>query len=94
MGKRTISQAIIQRLNEKYTLIKKDIEYHILKKKGMTFNLEVYDISNIGIISILKMKALFGLMKMETVTFTVNNKDVPLYNIDYIKALKNDKVQL
>ena len=57
-----------------------------LKKSGMAFDTAAGEIEGIGHLCIMKMKGLLGLMKMETVVLAVSDKDVPLYNVDWIAA--------
>ncbi len=70
-----------------FTLKKLDIgRYAKRRSRGIVFNTEVYQIDDIGQVSIMRLKALMGLIKMESAIFTVKNKDVPLFNIDWIRA--------
>jgi len=57
-----------------------------LSKKGFTFETESYDVVDLGHLCIMRMKAMLGLMRMETVVLSVTHKDVPLINLDYVKA--------
>ena len=57
-----------------------------LSKSGMAFTTESYDVGGIGHLCILNMKAMMGLMKMETVVLSVWGKDVPLINLDWVSA--------
>lgn len=90
MEKELLSDVLLNELKKKYQLEKKEVKYPILKKSGMTFYLDVYDIDKLGHICVLKMKAMFGLMKMEALTFTVDGKDLPLFNFDYVKAMSKE----
>ena len=58
----------------------------VLKKYGMTFTLSAYEIGNLGAMSVIEMSAMFGLMQMESFILTASEKDLPLYNGDFIKA--------
>ena len=58
----------------------------VLKKNGMTFTLSAYDIEGLGAMSVIEMSAMFGLMQMESYILTATEKDLPLYNGDFIKA--------
>ena len=82
-----INDIFFKKINSEFELTKLDIgQDSLMKKKGMKFQIEVYEVKNIGQLFLMKMNAMFGLMKMETVVFSVNNRDVPLFNMDYIKA--------
>lgn len=57
-----------------------------LTKKGFSFETESYEIAELGHLCIMRMKAMLGLMRMETVVFSVTHKDAPLINLDYVQA--------
>ena len=64
-----------------------------LSKKGMKFNMRSFEVKDLGHLFLMDMKAMFGLMKMETAVIASEVKDVPLFNIDSISAMGN-KTQL
>lgn len=55
-----------------------------LEKNGMAFDTEAYDVSGLGHLCIMRMKAMLGLMKMEAVVLAATEKDLPLFNIDWV----------
>ena len=57
-----------------------------LKKNGMVFETEAYAMPGLGHLCILRMNAMLGLMKMETAVLAVTEKDVPLLNLDWVRA--------
>lgn len=57
-----------------------------LSKKGFTFDTESFEITELGHLCIMRMKAMLGLMRMETVILSVTHRDMPLINLDYVKA--------
>ena len=57
-----------------------------LAKKGMVFDTEAYEIPELGHFCILRMNAFLGLMKMETAVLAADAKDVPLLNLDWVRA--------
>lgn len=57
-----------------------------LSKKGMVFDTEAYEIEGVGHLCIMTMKAMAGLMKMETVILSSTERDVPLLNLDWVSA--------
>lgn len=70
-----------------FGLLKLDLEEDArLKGKGTVFDIEAYDVGGIGRLSIMRMKAAMNILRMESVIFTVWNKDVPLFNMDWIRA--------
>lgn len=64
----------------------------VLKGKGMTFRISAWDHDDLRISSI-DMSGMLGLMKMESVIITASGHDVPLFNIDFVKAA-NKKTML
>lgn len=86
-----IKDLVLDTLNKSFKLNKLDIKKDsILKKNGMKFYIDSYEIEGIGHLCILSMKAMLGLMKMDTIILTINKKDVPLFNVDFIKAFNNN----
>ena len=74
-------------LEKQYTLKKEDLGADArLSKKGMVFETEAYEIPDLGHFCILRMNAFLGLMKMETAVLSVTGKDVPLLNLDWVRA--------
>ena len=55
-----------------------------LSKRGMMFTTEAYAVDGVGHLCIMRMKAMLGLMKMETVVLSVTMKDLPLLNLDWV----------
>ncbi len=53
--------------------------------KGMRFALEAYDWNGVAHVSHLRMRGLFGLMKMDTLICTPYAKDMPLFSYDLIR---------
>ena len=71
-------------------------QFSKMSKSGMTFNISAYDTAdkNGGSyrVSFIDMKAMLGLMKMETVIITSDDRDVPLFSFDVIKAMGKNTV--
>ena len=83
-----LGAALIQKLQERYTLNRENVGADArLSKKGMVFETESYAVENLGHLCVLRMKAMLGLMKMETVVLACEEKDVPLFNLDYVDAM-------
>ena len=75
------------RLEKQYALKKEDLGADArLSAKGMVFETESYEIPDLGHFCILRMNAFLGLMKMETAVLAVTGKDVPLLNLDWVRA--------
>lgn len=58
-----------------------------LSKSGMKFRIRSFDVKGLGHLCLMDMKAMLGLMKMETAVLSSETKDVPLFNIDSISAM-------
>lgn len=90
-------------LKNSFELSKKDLGTdERLSKRGMTFTTEAWDIAGVGHLCVMRMKGLAGLMRMETVIIAPTHVDMPLFNIDWIRAfgketqiaeLYNDQLQ-
>lgn len=88
MSKITLIDILVEKLGKVYKLEKLDLgEDSHLHKKGMHFYPETYDIKGLGHVCVLKMKAMGGLMRMETLVISTVDKDAPLVNFDYVKAM-------
>lgn len=57
-----------------------------LSKSGMAFDTRAWEIPGLGHLCLMRMNAFFGLMKMETAVLAVTEKDVPLLNLDWVRA--------
>ena len=85
-----MKETIINQLKEHYTLEKRDMgELSGLRKGLFNFDCEAYTVKDIGNLFFISMKAMFGLMKMETSVITPLNRDLSFCNLDVIKAMGN-----
>ncbi len=83
-----LGETVYGLLARRYALKKRDLGADTrLSKSGMTFTTEVYEIPALGQLCLLRMNAMLGLMKMETAVLAVNGKDLPLLNLDWVRAL-------
>ncbi|MBQ6292445.1 MAG: hypothetical protein IJK77_01020 [Lachnospiraceae bacterium] len=57
-----------------------------IDKNGMHFFITTYKVKGFGYLSVIDMKAMFGLMKMESVVLNATHRDLPLYSGDLIKV--------
>ena len=74
-------------LERSFTLNKKDIGADArLRKFGMEFRIRSYDVEGVGHLCTMRMMALGGLMKMETIVIAPTGKDAPLFNADWVWA--------
>ena len=82
----TLPELVLQALAT-YDLKKVDVgEEAVLKKNGFHFKTEAYEAEGFGHICFLTMKAMGGLMKMETAVLATTAKDVPMMNLDWVLA--------
>lgn len=56
-----------------------------LAKRGMVFETESYMLDGLGHLCILRMRAPLGIMSMETVVLSCTHRDVPLFNLDWVR---------
>ena len=74
-------------LSRSFNLKKLDLgEDAHLKKSGMAFDTQAWEIEGIGHLCIMRMKAFLGLMRMETVVIAPTAVDLPLFNADWVRA--------
>ena len=79
---------MLQSLSGHFELEMEDIgKDALLKKNGIVLETESYKVKKVGHFCILRMNALLGLMKMETVVLAATEKDLPLLNLDRISVL-------
>ena len=82
-----MNEMILNGLRQDYVVRPRDVgPYVVLKKSGMTFRISAYDVKGLGSMSTIKMSAMLGLMRMESFILTAEEKDLPLFSGDYIKA--------
>ena len=86
--------AVLAKLEENYTLTPLDVgEYEEIKVYGiMSFDVEQYDIKDLGNLSVMRMN--MGVMQMSTMVFTPQDKNLPLFSTDFIYMLSNRKTYL
>ena len=89
-----IVDAALAALNEHYTVTPVDVgDYKEMKIYGiMKFDVEQYDIAELGNLSIMRMN--MGLMQMATIVITPQDKNLPLLSADYMYILSNRKAYL
>ncbi|MDO4803992.1 MAG: hypothetical protein Q4A32_04135 [Lachnospiraceae bacterium] len=57
-----------------------------LSKGGLHFATHSYEMGGAGHLCLMTMNAFWGLMRMESVVISPMEKDMPLFNIDWIRA--------
>lgn len=72
-------------------------QFSKMSKSGMTFSISAFDTAKEEgrgsyRVSFIDMKAMLGLMKMETVIITSDDRDVPLFSFDVINAMGKNTV--
>jgi len=86
--------AVLTEIQQHYTVTPCDAgEYEELKMYGiMKFDVEQYDIAEIGNLSIMRVN--MGFMQMATAVITPRDKNLPLLSADYMYILSNRKSYL
>ena len=86
-----LGHTMLRELGRAFPAEKEDIGADARLKKG-PFRLETesYRLPGLGHYCILRMTALLGLMKMETLVLAPTERDLPLYSYDRIQAMGND----
>ncbi|MBO6161647.1 MAG: hypothetical protein J6O53_00150 [Eubacterium sp.] len=88
-----LGELMLKRLSRSFEVEKKDIGADAKKKKkGITLCTDVYDITGVGRLCMLHMNGFLGLIHMETAVLSVTGRDVPLFNIDYMKIMGKEAV--
>ena len=88
-----LGKLLLNRLSRSFQIEQKDIgDDAKKKKKGLTFCTEVYDIAGIGRLCVAHMHGFLGLIRMETAVLSVTGRDVPLFNMDYMKIMGKEAV--
>ncbi len=86
----SLCNLVKEEFEKNYTLTHENIGPDAcVSSKGTTLRTECYN-TGAGHLCFLSMKAMLGLMKMETVVFTPYDKDVPLINLDMVHFLKKE----
>ncbi|MBQ6655052.1 MAG: hypothetical protein IJM79_05955 [Erysipelotrichaceae bacterium] len=86
-------EMILSKLQEKYEVVENDLKDNaLLKKSGMKFALRGFDVKDLGHYFIMNMNGMMGAMKMETAVLVVDNKKVPLVNIDYVSVVGKESM--
>lgn len=84
-----MKEYVKEKLSQKYTLVEKNMNELTTIRKGMyRFDCEAYEIKDIGNLFFISMKAMFGLMKMETIVVTPLHKDLSFCNFDIVNFMK------
>ncbi len=69
-------------------------EFAVIRGRGMTFRVRVFDAPGAGGLCLMEMRAFGGLMKMETAVFSPTGRDGPLFSTDLIEAAGKDTLLL
>ena len=89
-----MNELLLDRLKKEYEVERLNIgKDAVLSKKGMRFEIASYEVKGLGHLCTMSMKAMLGLMKMETAVLTSQEKDLPLFNLDRVSAM-GKKTQL
>lgn len=85
--RKTMQELVLAALKD-FELTKLDLgEDAKLKKNGFNFDVDAYDVKGLGHLCFLNMNAMLGAMKMETAVLATMEKDLPMMNLDWVKAM-------
>ena len=83
-----MNDALLSQLKNSFEITENDIgDDASLSAKGMHFTLRTYEVKDLGHLCLLDMKAMLGLMKMETAVLSAETADLPLFNLDRILVM-------
>lgn len=85
---------VLSELQKRYLVTERELgQWKTIRKNGMQFSIRGYE-TPVGNLSVVQMKAMLGLMKMDTVVFTALTKDAPLFSYDCVHAMGQDTLLL
>ena len=64
-------------------------DFKSMKNAKMNTSIEQYNVEGLGNMTFQHAKAMFGLMKMEMMTITPTERDIPLFSFDIVDAMGN-----
>ena len=83
----TLRDSVLTALERNHALRREDLGSDAsLSARGMTFETESWEIAHVGHLCVMRMKAFFGLMHMETAVIAPTEVDAPLFNLDWVTA--------
>ena len=84
-------ELVLSALKSDYTLEKCDLGADAVLSKGvLKIRTEAWRVGDVGRLSIMRMRAPFGLMQMETAIFVPTTIDAPLFNLDWMSVLNTE----
>ena len=87
-NRKSMKDLMLVALSKDFTLRQRDLGKDAeLKKNGFKFWTESYEVEGVGNLCFLSMSAMMGAMKMETAVLAANEKDMPLFNLDWVLAM-------
>ena len=88
-------EKILKKIGEQYPLTEyAENDFRTFKANGMTFTTHAYHAKGFGHVSVMHANGFFGLMKMDTLIVSPEDKDLPLFSYDRIYAMGNDTLFL
>ena len=86
--KESLQKNVLTTLHRYFLTVRQDIgEDRELSARGTMLRTKIYEIPGLGHLCILRMRAMIGLMKMETAVLVPFEKDLPLMNLDWVRVL-------
>lgn len=90
-----MQELVFNKFNNSYTLKHRNmLDFQTIKKPMIDIKTDSYDVEDIGNLTNVKIKCLFGLMTIDTIVLTADKKDAPLFSFDYVKVGKKETLLL
>ncbi len=86
---------VLEKLRAICRVTERDVSpWQKIDKGPLHFRISAYELEGIGRMSVITMKAMLGLLKMDTVVITPLEKDMPLMSYDLVRAMGEDTLLL
>ena len=86
-----LTNQMLSKIGEFFPLqVQNPDEVKRMKVSGMTFDISTYRVEGLGHVSGMIASGFFGLMKMDTLSITPMDVDMPLFSYDRVLAMGND----
>lgn len=84
-------ELVLSAFKHDYTLEKCDLGTDaVLSKSVVKLRTEAWRVGDVGHLCIMRMRAFFGLVRMETAIFAPTTIDAPLFNIDWMSVFNTE----
>ena len=90
-----MNDELLCELERRFELTPRDVgKFCRISKNGMRFTARAFTIECVGNCSLIKMRAMLGLTRMEKAVITTLKLDSPLFSFDLIRAMGRDTLLL